>query len=383
MEAKRPKIGLALGGGGPRGLAHIGVLKVIEENGIPIDCVAGASMGALIGAVYAAGVETERLEEIALNMDLKQTALMLAPTIARSGLIEGGRVREFIKSFVGDANIEELKIPFAAVATDINTGEEMVIDRGSVAEAVRASISVPGIFTPVRLGERFLVDGGLVNPVPISVVREMGAEAVMAVNVMVSVERNAQRIGIGGETKEGSSLGKVNSRIVNSRIAKYIQSKAKQTQIVARISDIFAREGSDKKPPSLEILTTFLADNEAEYLVEHLPSLKSKNVINKIRFGHSASSYIKNKSNNNNYLYPQIELEKLKSLTFQGFLGYSKATEKSKDHLCEISINTFIVTQDKDFKDYNECVSVSSRGSLSHPISGPHTLLFPTIVEGG
>jgi len=140
---------------------------------------------------------------------------------------------------------------------------------------------------------------------------------------------------------------------------------------------------TDKKPPSLEILTTFLADNEAEYLFEHLPSLKSKNVINKIRFGHSASSYIKNKSNNNNYLYPQIELEKLKSLTFQGFLGYSKATEKSKDHLCEISINTFIVTQDKDFKDYNECVSVSSRGSLSHPISGPHTLLFPTIVEGG
>ena len=140
---------------------------------------------------------------------------------------------------------------------------------------------------------------------------------------------------------------------------------------------------TDKKPPSLEILTSYLTDNEAEYLFEHLPSLKSKNVINKIRFGHSASSYIKNKSNNNNYLYPQIELEKLKSLTFQGFLGYSKATEKSKDHLCEISINTFIVTQDKDFKDYNECVSVSSRGSLSHPISGPHTLLFPTIVEGG
>jgi len=267
MEAKRPKIGLALGGGGPRGLAHIGVLKVIEENGIPIDCLAGASMGALIGAVYAAGVETERLEEIALNMDLKKTPLMLAPTIARSDLIEGGRVREFIKSFVGDANIEELKIPFAAVATDINIGEEMVIDRGSVAEAVRASISVPGIFTPVRLGERFLVDGGLVNPVPISVVREMGAEAVMAVNVMVSVERNAQRMGIGGEAKEGSSLGKVNSRIVNSRIAKYIQSKAKQTQIVARISDIFAREGSDKKPPSPSIFnvifqTVSIMENE-------------------------------------------------------------------------------------------------------------------------
>ena len=140
---------------------------------------------------------------------------------------------------------------------------------------------------------------------------------------------------------------------------------------------------TDKKPPSLEILTSFLADNEAEYLFEHLPSLKSNNSINKIRFGHSASSYIKNTSNNNSYLYPQIELEKLNSLPFQGFMGYSKTNDKFKDHLCEISINTFIVTQDNYFKDYNECVSVISRGSLSHPISGPHTLLFPTLVEEG
>lgn len=140
---------------------------------------------------------------------------------------------------------------------------------------------------------------------------------------------------------------------------------------------------TDKKPPSLEILTTFLTDNEAEYLFEHLPSLKSKNVISKIRFGHSASSYIKNTSNNKYYLYPQIELEKLKSLPFQGFIENYKTNEKYKDYLFEISINTFIVTSDNDFKEHNECVSVSSRGSLSHPISGPHTLLFPTIVEGG
>jgi len=140
---------------------------------------------------------------------------------------------------------------------------------------------------------------------------------------------------------------------------------------------------TDKKPPSLEILTSFLADNEAEYLFEHLPSLKSKNIIQKIRFGHSASSYINNTSNNNSYLYPQIELEKLKSLPFQGFIENNKPNEKYKDYLFEISINTFIVTRDNYFKEYNECVSVSSRGSLSHPISGPHTLLFPTIVEGG
>ncbi len=139
---------------------------------------------------------------------------------------------------------------------------------------------------------------------------------------------------------------------------------------------------TDKNPPSLEILNTFLADNEAEYLFEHLPSLKSKKVIKKIRFGHSASSYIKKTSNNNYYLYPQIELEKLKALPFQGIIKNYKTSQKFKHHLFEISINTFIVTRDNNFKEYNECVSVSSRGSLSHPISGPHTLLFPTLAEG-
>jgi len=275
MKVKKPKIGLALGAGGPRGLAHIGVLKVLEKNGISIDCVAGTSMGSLIGAIYAAGIEITRLEEIALNMDLKQIAVMFTPTIPRSGLIEGKRVREFIKSFVSDANIEDLKIPFAAVATDIETGEEIVINKGSVAEAVRASISIPGIFTPVRLGDRFLVDGGLVNPVPVSVVAQMGVDAIIAVNTLCPVERNAWRIGIVAETKKkNSSIGKINSKIVNSRIAKYIQDAAKQSEIVARISDIFGQGRPDKKsppPPSIfDVISQTISIMENEILALRL-----------------------------------------------------------------------------------------------------------------
>jgi len=280
---KKPKIGLALSAGGPRGLAHIGVLKVLEENGISIDCLAGTSIGSLIGSLYAAGVEIAKLEEIALNVDIKQTAVMLTPTISRSGLVDGKRMKEFIKLFVGDANIEDLKIPFAAVATDIKTGEEIVIDNGSVAEAVRASISIPGIFTPVRFGDRFLVDGGLSNPVPVSEVKQMGADVIIAVNVIASIERNAQRIGIGAEAKEISSIDKINSKIVNSRIAKYIQSKAKQSEIVTRISDIFGQDQADKKLPPLpsifdvilqtitimenEILTLRLKEDKPDILI--------------------------------------------------------------------------------------------------------------------
>ena len=267
---KRPQIGLALGAGGPRGLAHIGVLKVLEENGISIDCLAGSSMGSLIGALYAAGVEIARLEEIALNVDLKQTAVMLTPTIPRSGLVEGKRMKEFIKSFVGDANIEDLEIPFAAVATDIKTGEEIVIDNGSVAEAVRASISIPGIFTPARFGDRFLVDGGLSNPVPVSEVRQMGADVIIAVNVIASIERNAQRIGIGAEAKGVSPISKINSKIVNSQIAKYIQSKTKQSEIVTRIGDIFGQDRSAKKLPSspsiFDVIFQMIAIMENEIL---------------------------------------------------------------------------------------------------------------------
>ena len=176
------KIGLALGSGSARGWAHIGVIRALAEAGIRIDCVAGTSIGALVAAVYASG-NIDSLEEVVLQIDWKQIAYSLDVVFPKSGLIDGKKVAAFIRSQVKQINIEDLPLPFRAVSTDLATGSEVVIKQGDIIEAVRASISVPGIFTPVKKGGTILVDGGLVNPVPVSVVREMGADFVIAVDL--------------------------------------------------------------------------------------------------------------------------------------------------------------------------------------------------------
>ena len=186
---KKLKIGLALGSGAARGLAHIGVLKVLEENKIPIDLIAGTSIGALVGGAYAVGMSVDEMERIAMEVDWKRLGRLMDFVIPRAGFINGKKVKTFIKTLVKNKKIEELKIPFAAVATDIYTGEEVVIQQGLIVEAIRASASIPGIFTPVRNGGKILVDGGLVNPIPISVVKKMGADIIIAVNVISGPKR--------------------------------------------------------------------------------------------------------------------------------------------------------------------------------------------------
>lgn len=176
------KVGLALGSGSARGLAHIGVLRAIEEAGIEIDVIAGTSMGALIGAIFAAG-KLDGLAARFLDFDWKSIVSLLDPVFPRTGLIDGQKIADFVHAHVQAARIEDLPIPFRAVATCIMSGEEVVCGAGDLIEAVRASISVPGIFTPVRSNGRILVDGGLVNPVPVSVVRAMGADLVIAVDL--------------------------------------------------------------------------------------------------------------------------------------------------------------------------------------------------------
>ncbi len=179
---KTPRTGLALGSGSARGLAHIGVIRALNEAGIPVHCVAGTSMGALIGAVYASGM-LDPLEQVYLDFDWKKITALFDVTLPKSGLIDGRKVGNFVRQYVSDERVEELPIAFRAVATDVGNGEEVVIDSGDVIDAVRASISVPGIFTPVKYDGRILVDGGLVNPVPVSVTRAMGAEQVIAVDL--------------------------------------------------------------------------------------------------------------------------------------------------------------------------------------------------------
>ncbi len=185
---KTPRIGLALGTGAAKGLAHIGVLKALKEAEIPVDMVAGASMGAMVGACFANDGDISTAEKMALETGWRQVAriLDLKLSFLGKGLIRGQRVEALLHSMIGDAEFKDLKIPFAAVATDVNTGEEVVIKKGSVIQAVRASISIPGIFVPVPFEGKCLVDGGLVNPVPADVLRDMGAKFVIAVNVLVA-----------------------------------------------------------------------------------------------------------------------------------------------------------------------------------------------------
>jgi NTE family protein len=178
------KVGLALGGGAARGLAHIGVLEVLEREGIPVDMIAGTSAGAAIGALYAQGRTAGQIKELALDTGWRQMVSLIDLTLPRSGLIEGAKIKNLLRSIMGDIAFSDLKIPLACVATDIRSGEEVVIKDGPVVEGVRASISIPAIFTAAKWQGRYLVDGGLVNPVPVSTVRGMGAELVIAVNVI-------------------------------------------------------------------------------------------------------------------------------------------------------------------------------------------------------
>lgn len=190
----KKRVGLALGSGGARGMAHVGVLEVLEKEQIPIDMIAGSSAGALVGAFYAQGIGAREIRKIMVDASWGPLLPMVDLTISRSGLIEGRRVRNWLKENLGgDLQFSNLKIPFACVATDIMTGEEVLINKGSVLEAVRASISVPGVFTVNWRDGRFLADGGLTNPVPVNIVKNMGAEFVIAVDVIPDLTPDKRR----------------------------------------------------------------------------------------------------------------------------------------------------------------------------------------------
>ncbi len=182
-ESKQPKIGLALGGGGARGLAHIGVIKVLRENNIPIDFIAGSSIGAMIGGFYAAGLSIKEIEQIALSTDRHKVFSTLFEPSLRKGFIGGEKVKTFIEEYIDGKDFKDCKIPFAAVATDLKKGRTVVLDKGKMALAIRASISIPLLFKPVEIDDRILVDGSLSAPVPVGIARKMGADIVIAVNL--------------------------------------------------------------------------------------------------------------------------------------------------------------------------------------------------------
>lgn len=178
----RPKIGLALGSGAARGWSHIGVLQALEEMDLRPDIVTGASVGAVVGAAYAAG----KLEEFAAwvrKLDRIGVIRLLDAKLGGGGFVQGKALLGAIEKIVGNPRIEDLEVPFGCVATELGTGREIWLREGRLLDAVRASIALPGIFAPVRQNGQYLLDGGLVNPVPVSLTRAMGAEIVIAVNL--------------------------------------------------------------------------------------------------------------------------------------------------------------------------------------------------------
>ncbi len=181
-------LGFVLGGGAAKGYAHIGALKVLEEKGIKPDIIVGTSMGALVGGFYAAGFDAEKLEENAAAIDKKTKRWLFAPRLSKKGFIDGRNVVKHLSHYLGHRQIEDLPITYAAVATDIENEAEIVIDHGDLVQAIRASISIPVVFMPHRYAGRILIDGGFVNPLPISVAQKLGATKIIAVNVLRKID---------------------------------------------------------------------------------------------------------------------------------------------------------------------------------------------------
>lgn len=177
-----PKIGLALGSGGAKGLSHIGVLKALKKADFDIDFISGSSIGALVGAYYCAHPDLKELEELVLSFNKRKGYALFDPTL-RGGLLKGNKIETLISEILDGATFENLRIPFAAIATDMKNAQEVVLSDGSLVKAIRASISVPPIFQPVHYKNKTLADGGLSDPVPVRATRGMGAEIVIAVNV--------------------------------------------------------------------------------------------------------------------------------------------------------------------------------------------------------
>jgi NTE family protein len=180
IVARKPKIALVLGGGAVRGFAHIGVIKVLEAQGISPDLVVGTSAGSVVGALYAAGYSGFDLQEIAFKLDKDNVGAWIIPD---RGFINGDALQAFVNKAVQNRPLEKLRKQFAAVATDLQSGEMVVFERGNTGQAVRASSSVPGVFQPVTINGHDYVDGGLTSPVPVKVARALGADVIIAVDI--------------------------------------------------------------------------------------------------------------------------------------------------------------------------------------------------------
>jgi predicted acylesterase/phospholipase RssA len=218
---RRPRVGIALGGGTVRGLAFIGILRVLEEEGIQIDYITGVSAGAVIAAAYASGRSVDEIEKIAHSTKWKE---LLDFTKPKKGFIRGKKIEKYLRSIFLDNNFEHLKIPLRIVATEVDTGKKAVFYRGDVTSAVRASISLPAIFTPFRYGKCEYMDGSLVDPIPFDELKKMGADVVIAIDLTVDLAESYV-----GVVKKNNYLQMLKKKFLEHQI-KYIHEYVDSTK---------------------------------------------------------------------------------------------------------------------------------------------------------
>jgi NTE family protein len=260
------RIGIALGGGAAKGFAHIGVIKMLEANGFKPEVVSGTSAGSVVGAFYASGMDAFQMQQHAVALD---EARIRDVTLFNGGLIRGQKLQDYVNEMVGNRAFDKMKKPFAAVSTQLETGERTVFVRGNVGQAVRASCSIPGVFEPVKIGSFRYIDGGVVSPVPVDAARQLGADFVIAVDISTRIT---------GKTPE-NLLGVVNQSIT-------IMGQKLGEQEIARADVVIRPKVNDIGPADFDQRARAIVEGEKAALTA-MPQIRIK--LEQMRQAHAAA----------------------------------------------------------------------------------------------
>ena len=249
------RIGIALGGGAAKGFAHIGVIKMLEANGFKPEVVSGTSAGSVVGAFYASGMDAFQMQQHAVALD---EASIRDVTLFNGGMVRGQKLQDYVNRMVGNRSFDKMKKPFAAVSTQLETGQRTVFVNGNIGQAVRASCSIPGVFEPVKIGKFYYVDGGVVSPVPVDAARQLGADFVIAVDISTRIT---------GKTPE-NLLGVVNQSIT-------IMGQKLGEQEIARADIVIRPKVNDIGPVDFEQRARAILEGEKAALAA-MPQIRAK-----------------------------------------------------------------------------------------------------------
>ena len=249
------RIGIALGGGAAKGFAHIGVIKMLEANGFKPEVVSGTSAGSVVGAFYASGMDAFQMQQHAVALD---EASIRDVTLFNGGMVRGQKLQDYVNRMVGNRSFEKMKKPFAAVSTQLETGQRTVFVNGNIGQAVRASCSIPGVFEPVKIGKFYYVDGGVVSPVPVDAARQLGADFVIAVDISTRIT---------GKTPE-NLLGVVNQSIT-------IMGQKLGEQEISRADVVIRPKVNDIGPADFEQRARAILEGEKAALAA-MPQIRAK-----------------------------------------------------------------------------------------------------------